>query len=89
MLTPINPEDLPNDHILRVCRVGQGIAQCAFYHQSRLGFAKCEKRDPYLKLAVKARLKRNDETLVGTGDNCTGPDSFIPRSASPSPDSKP
>ncbi len=65
---------LSDDHIQKVCKIGQGEATCSFLaFDPREGGMSCMKET---SLEASIWLKRANGTMKAKGDNCSGPPNF-------------
>ena len=67
--TPEAGKTIEREHLLSVCRLGQGAACCRYIIVSGSGI-ECAKGSP-LQAGLDARTK-----MTAKGDNCSGPPDF-------------
>lgn len=64
------------EHLSAVCKPGQGDGSTCRYLVMGGGGMACAKSDPAISAAVNARVLSG--TMKAQGDNCTGPEEFLP-----------
>ena len=65
---------LASDHVMRICKHGQGDAQCRYLAEapSARGQFACVKLNPAVKGRIDDSVAHGSTTIVGRADNCEG-----------------